>query len=418
MALQGRLAVIEGFLSAKEYVLPLEGDFMIGRNRRMNIRIMARTISRKHAKITFRNGHYTITDLDSKGGVIVNDRRISTTVLRHGDRIQIGHVKFRFWMEEPKSPPSPLIEFTGTSVVLPPRPEPEPPPPTAAEAEPEQTPALRLTAEESALVGQTLGDIKLISALARGRRTVVYKGTQAVYNRVLAVKALQPQAANNREMTSWFIEGAKRASALSHEDIVAPLGGGTENSVTFLYLPFMEHGNALERFRTAAEEGVPAAKRALEAVVHVTRALEYAQSMSTLHLGLRPSKILFNEHRRAKVAGLGFDNTPSAPGALITPEVRAYLAPEQFGTIGEVTIETDIFSLGATFHYMLTGRHPMRDRVLRIPSPKQINPVVPDSVCRIAEKMVAPEPQERYRSYSQLLHDLRWALRGEAWPHA
>jgi pSer/pThr/pTyr-binding forkhead associated (FHA) protein len=415
MPLQGRLTVVEGFLSAKEFLLPLEGDFMIGRNRRMDIRIMARTISRKHAKITFRNGHYTITDLDSKGGVIVNERRISTTVLRHGDRIQIGHVKFRLWMEEPKKPPTPLIEFTGTSVVLAPKPE---PPPPAPEAEPERTPALRLTPEESSLVGQTLGDIKLISALARGRRTVLYKGTQASYNRVLAVKALQPQAAKNREITAWFIEGAKRASELGHEDIVAPLGGGVENSVIFLYLPFMQHGNALERFSAAADEGVPAAKRALEALVHVTRALEFAQGSGRLHLGLRPSKILFNEQRRAKVAGLGFDNTPSAPGALLTPEVRAYLAPEQFGTVGEMTIETDIFSLGATFHYMLTGRHPVRDRALRIPSPKQLNPVVPDSICRIAEKMVAPEPQERYRSYSQLLHDLRWALRGETWPRA
>ena len=67
---------------------------------------------------------------------------------------------------------------------------------------------------------------------------------------------------------------------------------------------------------------------------------------------------------------------------------------------------------------MLTGRPPQRDRRQRIPSPKQVNRVIPDSICRIAEKMVAPDPEARYRSYGQLLHDLRWALRGEAWPHA
>jgi hypothetical protein len=416
MPLQGRLSVIEGFLNAKDYLLPLEGEFTIGRHRRMNIPILTRTVSRKHAKITFRNGVYTITDLESKSGVIVNDRKITMTVLRHGDKIQIANVKFRFSMQEPERLPAPPpIELLHAPVVIPPKLTPPPPP---AEAEPERAPAPHFTAEESAFVGRTIGGTKLIAPLARSRRTMVYKGTQAAYNRVVALKLLRPEAAKNPDIVAWFIGGARRASELRHEDIVSPLGGAAEGRVIFLFLPFMEHGSALHRFSAATEEGIPAAKRALEALVHVTRALEFAQGSGVLHLGLRPSKILFNELRRAKVTGLGFDNTPSAAGAQITPEVKSYLAPEQLGTIGDLTIETDIFSLGATFHYMLTGRPPQRDRRLGIPSPKQINRVIPDSICRIAEKMTAPDPEGRYRSYGQLLHDLRWALRGEAWPHA
>jgi len=180
----------------------------------------------------------------------------------------------------------------------------------------------------------------------------------------------------------------------------------------------MENGSALQRFSAAAEEGIPSVKRALEALVHATRALEFAHGSGVLHLGLRPSKILFDELRRAKVAGLGFDNSTSAAGAQITPDIETYLAPEQFNAKGKRTAETDIFSLGATFYYMLTGRHPQRDRRQRIPSPKHVNRVIPDSICRIAEKMMDPDPEGRYRSYGQLLHDLRWALRGEAWPHA
>ena len=104
MALQGRLTVVQGSLPNSEYPLPLEGDFTIGRNRRTSLPILMRTVSRKHAKIVFRNGAYTITDLESKSGVLVNDRKIAMTVLRHGDRIQIGHVKFRFSMQEPERP--------------------------------------------------------------------------------------------------------------------------------------------------------------------------------------------------------------------------------------------------------------------------------------------------------------------------
>jgi serine/threonine-protein kinase len=276
----------------------------------------------------------------------------------------------------------------------------------------------RFTADELALIGRTIGGTKLITALARSRRTMIYKGTQASHNRVVAFKMLRPEAVAKREIVAWFISGAKRASGLRHEDIVGPLGGGSEEGVYFLTLPFMDSGSALERFSDATEEGIPAAKRALEALVHVTRALEFAHGSGVLHLGLRPSKILFSDQHHAKVTGLGFDNTTSAAGAEATQEIEIYLAPEQFGTKGDLKAETDIFSLGATFYYMLTGQPPQRDHRQRIPSPKEANRVIPDSICRIAEKMVAPDPQARYRSYGLLLHDLRWALRGEAWPHA
>ena len=89
MALQGRLTVIEGSLHNSEYLLPLEGEFTMGRDRHTNIPIMARTVSRQHAKITFRNGAYTILDLESKSGVLVNDRKV-VGVLRHGDRSRSG----------------------------------------------------------------------------------------------------------------------------------------------------------------------------------------------------------------------------------------------------------------------------------------------------------------------------------------
>jgi hypothetical protein len=416
MPLQGRLTVIQGFLREKDYPLPLEGDFTIGRDRHMSLPILTRTVSRNHAKIAFRNGTYSITDLESKSGLLVNDRKVSMTVLRHGDLIQIGHVKFRFSMQEPEKPPAPPVEVARAPMVIPPKPASPPPPPT--EKEPERMAASPFTAEELACVGRTIGGIKLIAALARSRRAMIYKGTQASYNRVVAFKMLRPEAATKPEIVAWFIEGAKRAGGLRHEDIVAPFGGGSEEGVIFLYLPFMENGNALQRFSTAVEDGIPAVKRALEALVHVTRALEFAHGSGILHLGLRPSKILFHELRRAKVTGLGFDNSTSAAGAQSAPDIESYLAPEQFGGKGNLTAETDIYSFGATFNYMLTGRHPQRDRRQRMPPPKQFNRVIPDSVCRIAEKMVNPDPEERYRSYGQLLHDLRWALRGEAWPHA
>ena len=123
-------------------------------------------------------------------------------------------------------------------VVIPPKP---PPPPPPEEEEPEET-AATASPPGNCLSSGGHRQTKLIAALARSRRAMIYKGTQASHNRVVAFKMLRPEAAENREIVAWFIGGAKRASELRHEDIVAPLGGGSEEGVIFCHLPFMDSG--------------------------------------------------------------------------------------------------------------------------------------------------------------------------------
>jgi len=417
MAAEGELKVLEGFLREKNYRIPQQGAFRIGRDRHASMPIMSRKVSREHARITYNNGVYTITDLDSKGGTFVNQRKVKSTVLRDGDLIQIANVKMRFVLREAGQRRKEREEPVGRPVIIPPRPAPAPEPGDRKPA-PTEVEVPAFSDDELALVGRSIGGVKLIAALARGRRTLLYKGIQPSRNRVVAFKMLNLQAVRDPAVVRWFITGAQHAGQLRHEDAVAPFGGGREGSYVFVYSPFMENRTARERFAGAREEGLAAVKAALEALIHVARALEFGHSKGVLHLGLRPSKVLYNENRRAKLNGLGFDNGPGAPGATMTPEVTAYLAPEQISVAGEISAATDIFSLGACFYYMLTGRRPPRDHRHRIPSPKEENAAVPDSICRIIERMVNPAPEGRYRYYGELLHDLRWALRGEAWPRA
>ena len=413
MAEEGKLCVLEGFMHKKSYTLRRDREIQIGRNRRCEIPIMSRRVSRAHAAISCRNGVYAISDLSSKTGTLVNDQKIRSTVLRHNDLIQIGDVKFRFLLEEEKA-----AATVSEPLVIAPNPV---SPPVQEKPEtrepPSETEVSAFSEEELGVVGETISDIKLIAPISQGRRTVIYKGIQSARNRVVAMKMLKPEAAKDPAVIGWFINGTTQAGKLMHEDAVAPLGGGREGSVFYAYTPFMENGNAQKRFAKALEEGLPAVKRALESLVHVARALEFAKAKQFLHLGLRPSKILYNENRRAKLSGLGYDNSLTAPGAESSREIEAYIAPEQVGYSTEVTFAADIFSLGATFYYMLTGQRPKRDHRWRMTSPKLVNREIPDSICRIIEKMVAPVPEERYLTYDHILHDLRWALRGEVWPH-
>ena len=418
MALQGKLKVVEGFVKDKLIVLPKEAAYLIGRDRICDMSVMSRRVDRKHARITCRNGAYALTDLETKTGTIVNRNKIATTVLRHNDMIQVGDIKMRFLLEDEEAPKAETVAAAPAPprpVVIPPKPAPVP----VMDKEPSEVDIAVpvFTPEELAVVGRTISGLKVIAALAKGRRTIIYKAIQSEHNRVVALRMLSPEAARNPAIVRWFIEGVQGAAEMRHEDTVSPLGGGRDGENFFSFAIFMENGSALERFADVKKAGVPAIKMALESLIHVVRALEFGQGKGRYHLGIRPTKIMQDEKRHAKLLGLGFDSTPWAPGASVTPQIESYRAPEQGGsTPPPPSAATDIYSLGATFYYMLTAHHPKRDRRGRVGVPKLLNPAVPDSICRIVEKMTDPEPDGRYRTYGQLLHDLRWALRGEAWP--
>ena len=418
----GKLRVVEGFLSKKLYEIPEDKPISIGRDRRRHIPIMSRRVSRDHARVEFRNGTYSITDLKSKQGTLVNNKKITNTVLRHNDLVKIADVVFRFVLEEAEMAEERQLGETPAPkkpVILGPRPTPPPPEPEApplAKARPTKVAVPSFTEEERQFLGQTVAGIKIIAPLAKGRRTLIFKGSQSAMNRIVALKLIKPKASKDIGIARWFSAGTKASAKLRHEDTLTPLGGGRENDMVFSFSPYMENGNAEQYFANAIHKGLASVKRALEAIVHAARALEYGLSKNTLHLGLRPTKILFNEGWRPKLIGLGFDNALTAPGAESSPEIAAYAAPEQQSGSAPVSHATDTFALGATFYYMLTGEIPERDHRQRIPSPKRFNPAVPDSICRIIERMLAPEPKQRYADYGQLIHDLRWALRGESWP--
>ena len=432
MEKEGKLRVVEGFVAKKDFTLPKDGVFTIGRSRRSSLPIMSRKAAREHAKITYRNGVFGITDLDSKTGTSVNGKPVKNTALRHNDLIHIASVKMRFLLEEPhaddagaeKTPRGAKAEFLAprrpfSPLITPVKPARKT---SGPRREPEsditeiEVPAF--SEEELQFVGTTMGGVKLIAPLAKGRRTLIYKGTHAGRNRVVAFKILKLELAHDRGVTNWFVYGAQQAIRLRHEDTVVSLGGGRAGDLVYSYAPFMERASAREQFANVLDKGLPAIKRVLESMVHVARALEFAKSKGVLHLGLRPTKILYNANHRAKLAGLGYDNGPFAPGLAPVPSAAAYLAPEQLTRSSEVTSASDMFSLGATCYYMLTGCRPKRDVRQRIRSPKDKNDAVPASICRIIEKMLNHIPSRRYSTYGQLIHDVRWALRGEAWPRA
>ncbi|NIR02494.1 MAG: FHA domain-containing protein, partial [Gemmatimonadales bacterium] len=97
--MQAKLIPIVGYDGAEEVRLAPDNPVAIGRAEDADIRLMQSKVSRRHCRIFFENGFYSIEDTDSKNGTWVNDRRIHKAILFHHDRITLGSTEFRFVLE-------------------------------------------------------------------------------------------------------------------------------------------------------------------------------------------------------------------------------------------------------------------------------------------------------------------------------
>ena len=447
------LRVEVGASRGRVFVLDQDEPFYVGRDKKCDYQIASTRVSRLHCKFVGRRGSFCVEDLDSRQGTYVNGERVKSRALRSGDVVMVSGNRLRFEVGDPDRigmasyGAATSGEKGGSADAAasekPPVARAEPEKATEGEAEggfqvvaPSPAPSrddegetvlLRVvepdwelgvfvfTARDRELMGRSFGPCRLIEPAGRGRRCVIFKSEHQETGRIVAVKLLRPTYRKNVSVKRWFVKGAQRAGKARHENVVRIISGGREGDDMYLVMEFMPC-NAFQRFRKVKEEGLEGVRRALQTVTQVTRALEFGYSeQRILHGGVRPSKILFNDAGRAKLTGLGFNNKTTGPKAPGGEDLAPYLAPEMLEDPGKVRRRTDIYALGASFYYMLTGDAPQRDAGNHAPSPKERNAQVPDSIVRITEKMLAPSAAGRYENYAHLLHDLRWALRGEVW---
>ncbi|HRU05806.1 MAG TPA: FHA domain-containing serine/threonine-protein kinase [Candidatus Brocadiia bacterium] len=432
-----------GAARGKVFEILEDRPFYAGRDPKCEACIPSANVSRRHFKIEGRLGAFSVTDLNSRHGTFVNNEKITSRPLRHGDIIFAGGNRLRFDLEQDEKEAAKPVQGRPSAGFAVPAPKgrldsgsEQSRFDTAQDAGPvvgnggadeEGLAPLRLVEPDTelgaflfserdvALMGKTLGEYRVLEPLGKGRRTVIYLASRETDGQEVAIKVLRTRFCLNADMKAWFVKGAQRASAIRHEDIARVLAGGKQDEHLFLAMERMEV-NAWQRFRGVLKEGLGAVKQALQAATMISRALEHGvNEWKMLHGGIRPSKILFDANGQAKLAGMGFDNRPKAPGAVDDPALKPFQAPEVAKDPGTKSVAAEIYALGASFYYMLTGQAPALDSKDRPRSPRDVNPNVPDSLVRIVEKAMAPSPADRYEGYAQLLHDLRWALRGEIW---
>lgn len=277
-----------------------------------------------------------------------------------------------------------------------------------------------------------LGDYELIEEIARGGMGIVYKARQLSLNRIVAVKMILHGQFANAEFVQRFHTEAEAAARLQHPNIVAVYEVGAVDGHHFFSMEYIQGRDLGSLVR---EQPLPA-RRAAQYVQTIAAAIHYAHEHGILHRDLKPSNVLLDAEGELRVMDFGLakrlvldDITPaSSPGALtMSGQVLGspnYISPEQAaGESRDVTVRSDVYSLGAIVYHLIAGRPPfmaetMEATLLQVmqldaPPPRLLNPTVPRDLETICLKCLEKDPARRYASARDMAEELQRFLDGE-----
>ncbi len=208
-----------------------------------------------------------------------------------------------------------------------------------------------------------IGIYEISSEIGRGGMAVVYKGLQTSLDRPVAVKLLSQKVAGNKEIVERFNRESLIIARLIHPNIIHVIDRGiTEEGSPFFIMDFVE-GTTLAKIM---KQGSLTAKRKFDLIIQVCKGLAYAHKNGVVHRDVKPANILIDAERNAILTDFGIaqfyrngdgkDKLTKDGLILGTP---SYMSPEQETGSGEVTAESDIYSLGVIMYEMFTGLKPL-----------------------------------------------------------
>lgn len=265
------------------------------------------------------------------------------------------------------------------------------------------------------LVGQTLGQYRIIEQIGAGGMATVFKAYQPGLNRDVALKILPPHFASQAGFSERFVREAQAIGNLHHPNILPVYDSGQDKGFSYLVMRYISNATTLvEEMKTTLTT-----ERIIEVIGQVGDALDHAHKAGIIHRDVKPSNVLMDgkwallsDFGLAKMVETSSDLTGSGVG-IGTP---SYMSPEQ-GMGREVDHRTDLYALGIILYEMLTGQVPHRAEtpmatVLKrvnepLPMPRSLNPDIPEAVERVLLKVLAPQPDDRYDNAAEMVQALK-----------
>ncbi len=265
-----------------------------------------------------------------------------------------------------------------------------------------------------------LGSYELIQKLGEGGMGAVYKAKDIRTGEMVALKVLPRSKAKDKAFLKRFEQEARAAFELDHPNIVRGLDIGEADGYHFLV---MEYVDGKDVYSMLQEKGRFSESEALNVLRQMGDALEHIHGEHLVHRDIKPENIILKADGTAKLAdmGLAVDKEIHAKRRITKAGVAMgtpfYLSPEQVQGEEEIDIRSDLYSLGATIYEMVTGKPPFEGETAavvmlkhlheQVPSPHDIDRQISIGFCHIIEKLMAKNPDDRYRTPAELVEDVK-----------
>lgn len=257
---------------------------------------------------------------------------------------------------------------------------------------------------------------ELLEVIGTGGMAVVYKARCHRLNRLVAVKILKQELAQDAEFRRRFHDESQAVAMLSHPNIVAVYDVSHSDDLDYIVMELID-GITLKQYMQ--KKGAPLNWReALHFITQIMRGLSHAHSRGIIHRDIKPHNIMVLRDGSVKVSDFGIARITSANQSSLTQEALGsvhYISPEQ-ARGSHIDARSDIYSAGVVLYEMTTGRLPFEgespvavaiQHINSIPlSPREINPEIPEALQEITMKAMCPDANERYLSADDMLADL------------
>ncbi|MFH1422528.1 MAG: protein kinase [Planctomycetota bacterium] len=343
---------------------PVLENMILGRKNTCSIIIDDGKTSREHTRIFQENGVYYVEDLGSSNGTCLNGVKITKSPLVFGDRIKIGDT---------------VLVFA---------------------ADPEQD-----------IKGRIIGGFEILEKLGARDIGVVYKARQITLDRIVALKVLDKELAEDTSFVERFIREARTAGTLRHPNIIQVFDVGCSDSYHFISMEYVDS----KPLRDVIGTEQLSIEETIRIIKECASALGFAHERGIAHQDVTPSNIILTAEKVVKIADMGTAGLLVKSPTSRDIESLHYISPEE--ALGKpVGPFSDMYSLGLCFYQMLTGSPPfvgesavelIKQRVIKtLPHPSEINPEVSNSLDKIVLKMCARNPEDRYLNMKAVIDNL------------
>ena len=265
-----------------------------------------------------------------------------------------------------------------------------------------------------------LGPYVITGWIGQGGMGQVFKGEHMVLGRVSAIKVLPLDKTTDYAISNFHRE-SKLQARMDHPNLVRAYDAGHDGKVHFLVTEYVP-GHDLRRL--IRNQGKLTVAEAAGVVMQIAQGLYYAHQQGLIHRDIKPGNILVTEDGTAKLSDLGLsgfvDNEIEDPRAGKIVGTADYLAPELIRNPREVSTVTDIYSLGCTLYYSITGKVPFpggsaKEKARRHLNehpwhPRQFSTDVSEEFVELIADMMEKDPQKRIQSAEEVANRLEpWA---------